>query len=76
MWDKLFWKDAVERSFFTALQVVLALLTVDGFDLATFDLQAGAVAVAVAVLGVLVKSAIAAGKTNSLSPASFAPVDK
>lgn len=75
MWDKLFWKDAIERMFFTALQVILALLTVDGFDLASFDLTAGAVAVLVAVLGVLVKSGIATGRAGTVSPASFAPVD-
>lgn len=72
MWTALFWKDVAERAFFTALQVVLGLLTVDGFDLATVDLQAFAVAVAVAVLGVIVKAGIASGVNGTVSPASLA----
>lgn len=72
MWTALFWKDVAERAFFTALQVVLGLLTVDGFDLATVDVQAFVVAVVVAVLGVIVKAGIANQVNGTVSPASLA----
>lgn len=72
MWTALFWKDVAERAFFTALQVVLGLLTVDGFDLATVDVQAFVVAVVVAVLGVVVKAGTANQVNGTVSPASMA----
>lgn len=72
MWTALFWKDVAERAFFTALQVILALITVDGFDLANVDLKAFVVAVVTAVLGVIVKAGVANQVNGTVSPASFA----
>lgn len=76
IWTKEFWKDAGERIFFTVVQVLLGLLTVDaGLGLANLDLSAVLVTVAVAALGVLVKAGIAAQVGGTVSPASLAPSD-
>lgn len=76
MWNSLFWKDTAERAFFTALQVILGLLTVDGFNLATFDTGAFVVAVVVAVLAVVVKAGVATQVGGTVSPASLAKDDR
>lgn len=76
MWNSLFWKDVAERAFFTALQVILGLLTVDGFDLANIDFNAFALAVIVAVLAVVVKAGVASQVGSTVSPASLAKDDR
>lgn len=74
MWTKTFWKDVSERMVATAFQVIIALIAVDGFSLATVDFAAFATAVGVAVVTVFGKAVIASAgvKENSVSPASFA----
>jgi len=76
MWNSLFWKDFAERAFFTALQVFLAIVTVDGFDLVSFDFTAAVTAIGVAVLGVLVKALAARQVGGTVSPASLAPDER
>lgn len=73
MWTKTFWKDVSERMIATAFQVIIALIAVDGFSLATVDLAAFATAVGFAVVTVFGKAVIAASSVkDSVSPASFA----
>lgn len=73
MFTALFWKDTAERAFFTALQVLLAIMTADGFDLLQLDWATAAVTILTAVLAVVVKAGIAAKVVDdSVSPASFA----
>jgi hypothetical protein len=72
MYTSLFWKDVGERAFFTALQVILGVLTADGFDLLTVDVQGVLVAVVTAVIIVIVKSGVAANIGGTVSPASLA----
>lgn len=73
MFTKLFWKDTAERVISTAAQAAIALLTVDGFDVANFDVEQGAAVVGVAALVSLLKALVAGKVTNSnVSPASLA----
>lgn len=74
--SSLFWKDTAERAFFTALQVILGIMTADGFDLVQVDFAAAATAVIVAVLAVVVKSGIATQVSRTVSPASLAKDDR
>jgi hypothetical protein len=76
MYSSLFWKDVSERAFFTALQVILGILTADGFDVLTVDVQGIVVAVVVAVLAVIVKAGVAANVSGTVSPASLAQDDR
>jgi hypothetical protein len=77
MYNSLFWKDTLERVFFTALQTLLAILTVDGgLNLVNFDWQAGLATVGVASLGALVKALAAKGVGGTVSPASLASDDR
>ena len=76
MWNSLFWKDFAERAIFTALQTLLGIVTVDGFNLVNFDVAGALTLIGVAVLGVLVKSLAAAGIGGTVSPASLAPDDR
>jgi hypothetical protein len=76
MYNSLFWKDTAERAFFTALQVVLGVLTADGFNLLSVDVQGVVVAVVVAVLTVVVKAGVAANVGGTVSPASLAKDDR
>lgn len=73
MWTKVFWKDVGERMIATAFQVLLALIAVDGFSLATVDFAAFATAIGVAVVTVFAKAVIAASSVkDTVSPASLA----
>lgn len=74
MFTKLFWKDTVERVVSTGAQAAIALLTVDGFDLANFDLEQGAAVVGIAALVSLLKALVAGKVTpaSDVSPASLA----
>jgi len=76
IWTSAFWKDAAERAFFTALQVLLALLTVNGTNVANLDVGAIALAIGIAVLGVIVKAGVASQFGGTVSPASLAPDDR
>lgn len=73
IWNSLFWKDVAERSLSTAAQVVLGLLTADGFNLLNLDVNAVLVTVVVAVLIVVLKSFVANTLVTSrtVSPASL-----
>lgn len=75
MYNLLFWKDFFERAVFTALQVLLGIVTADGFNYVNFNVESALVVIGVAVLGVLVKSLAAAKVSGTVSPASLAPVD-
>jgi hypothetical protein len=73
MFTKLFWKDTVERVVSTAAQAGIALLTVDGFDVANFDVESGLAVVGVAALVSFLKALVAGKVTDStVSPASLA----
>lgn len=73
MWTKVFWKDVTERAIATAFQVIIALIAVDGFSLASVDLVAFVTAVGVAVVTVFGKAVIAAASVkDTVSPASLA----
>lgn len=74
MWTKLFWKDTIERVVSTAAQAAIAVLTVDGFDLANFDFEAGASVVGIAAAVSFLKAIVAgSGKISddTVSPASL-----
>ena len=75
MWSKLFWKDVGERTVSTVAQVLIAVLTADGFNLLTADFTAIAVSCLVAGALVVLKSVAfnkAFENTPTISPASFA----
>lgn len=73
IWTKTFWKDVIERAIFTAVEVTLGLITIDGFTPANFDFGAGALVVLVATVAAVLKG-ILANQTvdNTISPASLA----
>jgi hypothetical protein len=76
MYSGLFWKDVFERLVSTVAQVLIALLSVDGLDLATFDLQAALTACGIAAALVVLKSLVAVNiKNPTVSPASLAPTE-
>lgn len=75
MYTGIFWKDVFERVVSTLAQVLIALLTADGFDLLQADFTAIAVSLAVAGALVVLKSLVAAKVSNTVSPASFAKDD-
>lgn len=73
MFTKLFWKDTAERTLATVAQVLITLLTVDGFDLLQADLEAVLASLVVAAVLVVAKCIVAGKATdNSVSPASLA----
>lgn len=73
MYSALFWKDTFERMIVTAAEVLIALLTVDGFNLIGLDWVATASAVGVAVVLCFLKAIVAVQATgDSVSPASLA----
>lgn len=72
MWNSLFWKDVLERVVATVAQVVLGIITADGFNLVSFDWKASATVIAVAAAGVILKALIAANISKTVSPASLA----
>lgn len=72
MWSSLFWKDVAERVVATVAQVLLAIITAEGFNVATFDVAATLTVVGVAAAGVLLKSLIASQVGKTVSPASLA----
>ena len=72
MWTAVFWKDVVERLVSTIAQVLIALLTADGFDLLNADFAAIGVSVLVAGILVVLKALVAANMNSSVSPASLA----
>lgn len=77
IWTSLFWKDTVERVLATVAQVLIAILSVDGLDLATFDWTATATAVLIAAALVVLKAIVAnAAVGRAVSPASLAPDDR
>lgn len=78
IWNGLFWKDVAERVIATVVQVLIALFTVDGFNLANVDWQATLIAAATAAILVVLKS-VAANvlvSNNTVSPASLARDDR
>lgn len=76
MWNSFFWKDVAERVIATVAQVLIALLTVDGFDLLTADFTAMGVACLVAAVLVVLKSVAATQVGHTVSPASVAKDDR
>lgn len=72
MWTSLFWKDVAERTVATVAQVLLGIITADGFNLVNFDVVGTLTVVGVAALAVLLKALIATQVTPTVSPASLA----
>lgn len=72
MYNSLFWKDVFERVVATLAQVLIALLTADGFDLLQADWQAVLVTLAVSGALVVLKAIVAANVKGTVSPASLA----
>lgn len=72
MYSGLFWKDVFERVVATVAQVLIALLTVDGFNLLNADFLAMGVAALTAAILVVLKSVVAANVNSTVSPASLA----
>lgn len=77
MYTALFWKDVFERLVSTLAQVLIALLTADGFDLLNADWKAILVTLAVSGALVVLKALVAAKATDaSISPASLVEADR
>lgn len=76
MWTSLFWKDVAERVLATVAQVILGIITLDGFNIASLDFVAAATLVGVAALGVILKALIASRIGPTVSPASLAPDER
>lgn len=72
MYNSLFWKDVFERVVSTVAQVLIGLLTADGFDLLQLDLVATLTTLGVAAALVVLKSLVAANVSSTVSPASLA----
>lgn len=72
MWNSFFWKDVFERVVSTVAQVLIALLTADGFDLLNADFTAMLVACLVAGALVVLKALAATQIGHTVSPASMA----
>jgi hypothetical protein len=74
MFTALFWKDTLERTLATMAQVLLAVLTADGFDVLQADFKTLAVTVVTAGVLAVLKAVVAASVVRpSVSPASLAP---
>jgi len=77
IWTGLFWKDTAERAIFTAVQVLIAVLSVDGLDLLTVDVAGTLTAIGIAVALVVLKAVAAnLAVASTVSPASFAKDDR
>ena len=73
MFTGLFWKDTFERLVATLAQVLIAVLTVDGFDLWQADWKAVVATLAVSGALVVLKALVAAKAVDdTVSPASLA----
>jgi len=72
MFTSLFWKDLAERVIATVAQVVLGIMAVDGFDLASLDWHATLTLIGVTALGVVAKALVATQVRPTISPASLA----
>lgn len=76
MFTKDFWVDTLERAIRTACQAALSAGVVGGVGLFDVDwLNVGSIALVAAIASVLTCVA-SSGKTDSISPASFAMSDK
>lgn len=72
MFTKDFWVDTLERAIRTACQAALSAGVVGGVGLFEVDwLNVGGIALVAAIASVLT-SVASSGKTDSISPASFA----
>ena len=76
MWTSLFWKDVAERVIATVAQVLLGIITADGFNLVNFDVASIATVVGVAAFGVILKALVASQVGKTVSPASLAKDDR
>lgn len=72
MWTSLFWKDVAERVVATVAQVLLGIITADGFNLVSFDWVAVLTVVGVAAITVVLKALLATQVGPTVSPASLA----
>lgn len=73
IWTWLFWKGAFERVLFTAVEVLLALMTVDGFSPVEFTTPTLWSVVGMAALAALLK-VILSGLGNGAPSATNAEV--
>jgi hypothetical protein len=74
VFSKLFWKDALERVISSAAGGALSVLTLSATDTVPIDGKVWWIGVGVPALTSLLKALIAAGKHDTISPASFAAV--
>lgn len=72
MYNAFFWKDVSERVLATVAQVLIAMLTADGFNLLTADFTAMGVAALTAAILVVLKAIVAGQVGSAVSPASLA----
>jgi len=70
MFNKVFIKDALERSIATAAEIALALLSVDGLELMTFDWRGFGSTVGLAFILSILK-AIAGSQVGNKNDASL-----
>lgn len=73
MFTKLFWKDTAERVIVTAAECALGVLTMSATDIPV-DGKIWWIAVGVPTAAAFLKALIASGKSDTISPASFAAV--
>lgn len=77
IYEKLFWKDTLERVIATVAQVLIAVLSADGLNLVSLDWAGVATTVGIAAALVVLKAILASVLTGStVSPASFAKDDR
>ena len=72
MYNSLFWKDVFERTVATVAQVILGIISVDAFNIATLDWHATLTLIGVSAAGVVLKALVAANVGPTVSPASLA----
>lgn len=73
IWTSAFWKDTIERTFFTAAESAVGLFVVDQLDVLNLDAHKFVSTAAAITFAAFLKSVIANRTVpDAISPASFA----